>query len=88
MPETETSLPLKDRVEAALKAGKKWYLRECSICNYPLTFSSSGGNLYFDTGCHCTGGQNLLLTDWSALDFYLNPEHGHIPALEKFANES
>lgn len=45
------------------------------------------GALFCDSGCDCTGGRPTLNPRaWGDLDFYLNPEHGHVSKLEAFAN--
>lgn len=79
---------LKEKFIAKLKAGGKFNLRNCSICNYKLGFVTDTENeLYYDAGCDCVNYEKLEPRDWSDLDFYLDPKHGHVDRIEKWLNE-
>ena len=53
----------------------KWFIRECSICNYPLcyVFSPCFEYVGFDKGCNCSlKGTNIAECSWSDLANYYN----------------
>lgn len=67
---------------------KIWPLRECSMCGASLHYLYLGECLHFDSGCHCSGRQNMHREDESDLDFYLDPQHGHTENIQKFYAEA
>ena len=51
------------------------FVRECSLCNYPLAYVRDGENIYFDSGCDCTrGGPNYSHRDWSDVSDWINSQ--------------
>lgn len=42
-------------VAAALARGiERWPIRNCSLCHYELAYLIRNGQVFYDTGCHCT----------------------------------
>lgn len=78
---------LKQKFINTLKQGKAFILRPCSMCDYPTNFFVKKEALFFDAGCDCTTRQEVRLCDWNDLDFYLEPEHGHIPKIEAYIKQ-
>jgi hypothetical protein len=71
--------------DAMTKLGERLTVHNCSFCHYPCGFLMENGGLYYDSGCDCVrGGYNVRPCADSELEFYLVPEHGHIPKLEEF----
>lgn len=77
---------LKEQVIAKLKSGKSWTMRQCSMCGYPCNFNSDGEKLYFDAGCDCVTYTVNEPRSWEDLDFYFNPEYGHLKALQAWVS--
>lgn len=75
------TLELRKRFEAKLKSGQRYFLRECSMCHYPLAYTSVGDNLFFDAGCYCVMNPKVYECVWSELDFYFEASHGHLAAI-------
>lgn len=45
-----------DVIDAVKQHGiKRWMLRECTLCHYPLCYSFEDGRVFYDMGCDCTG---------------------------------
>lgn len=66
---------------------KPLIIRECSICQYPLSFSFVGSRLGYDTGCECTnfaGGWEPRAKE--ELGWYIN-EPSWQPKLQAFIDE-
>lgn len=80
---------LKEKVKEKLLTGAPLEERECSMCGYMMGWLCKGPQLYFDSGCNCvTYGPNIQPRDWEALDFYFQPEHGHIPKLTNYVQSN
>ena len=78
---------LKEKLIAKLKTGKALVIHYCSMCGYPCNFNYDGEGLCYDSGCYCVSYINNSPCDWDKLDFYLEPNHGHIAKIEKFISE-
>lgn len=76
--------------ERFINAIKKrpFYLRNCSICNYALSFCFEGTQLCYDAGCDCATYNDCHPIEEERLDFYLNPDHGHLERIKKFIEET
>lgn len=76
---------LRDKFIAALKEKGRYKLRECSICEAPLYYFVENGHLFFNSNCDCIAiWSEPKFSEWSELDFYLEPDHGHIENITKF----
>jgi len=68
----------KTRIDFQIAAFKRrlptWNIRQCSICNYPLAyvFCNNHEKLGYDSGCYCTGGENIREVSWDQLADYYN----------------
>lgn len=81
-------MELKEKfIDKLKKTGTKYTLHNCSMCNYPCGWFMRGEKLYYDSGCNCVNYNNTQQVDNSELDFYFNPEHGHIKNFEEFLKE-
>lgn len=80
---------LRERFEAKLKAGHRYHLRNCSMCGYQCGwYVDKEGDLWYDSGCDCTRrGYVQNWCEWSDLDFYFDPSHGHLENFDKWVNE-
>lgn len=75
---------LRDQVLQKLKEGHAYTLRYCSMCKYPLKYTSDGNRLLFDPGCHCV--RTLApkrLAEWGELDNYFT-DPGHVANFQKW----
>lgn len=45
---------------------------DCGICGFMCRFIRTGDALYFDPGCHCTGGSPLELRPWQDAADWIN----------------
>jgi len=80
---------LKEQFIAALKEKGRFKLRTCSICSVPLYYFVHEGSLFFDSNCDCSSYcSDPKPSDWAELDFYLEPEHGHITKIQAFIGEN
>jgi len=80
---------MKEQLIETIKRVRYWALRECSMCGCHLAYVSDGENLGFDGACDCTMfGSSIQNRDWSDLDFYLDPKHGHIDAINKYIEDN
>lgn len=51
------------------------FTRECSICNYHMSYFVRGGDynqLFYDAGCDCVTYHGIYQEDWSSLDNLYN----------------
>lgn len=55
--------------QAKLKNLRNWYVRNCSMCEYPLAyvFSTDHEHVGFDAGCDCTGSRVVRESSWGAV---------------------
>lgn len=52
-----------------------WYIRDCSICNYPCGYLFSGANdPKFDAGCDCTRRYVHEQRTWDEVANYYNSQ--------------
>lgn len=79
--------PTREQFISALKK-KPFYLRECSICGYGLSFYSEYGRIFYDNGCDFVGVYRSTVIEDVALDFYLNPLNGHHERIKQFVMDS
>ena len=71
----------------AIKTKGFYRLHCCSFCGYETGwgyFPDMPEGLVWDGGCYCVRYDGRRYVDTSELNFYLNPEHGHIKNIEKF----
>lgn len=45
---------------------------ECGICGVMVGYEVRGEELYFDSGCDCSGGSNLRHCDWEDAAHWIN----------------
>lgn len=77
--------PEEFELQANNKGIIKWQIRECSICNYPLSYYFSNGQVTFDSGCDCTRLNNIRQSSWNDVaDFFNMQEH---PSLVEKMNQ-
>lgn len=75
---------MKDRFIAALKERPYWNA-DCSLCGYSMHFRIIHDRLEYDSGCLCTNTTpNWEERPMDELDFYLEPEHGHLDKIMEF----
>jgi hypothetical protein len=81
-------IDLREKFEEKLKSGHHYVLNVCSMCGYDCNYFSREGNLYYDSGCDCMRGPpSIRMCDWSDLDFYFKPEHGHLKNFEEWVGQ-
>lgn len=52
---------------------ERWDLRDCSICHYPLAYIFMNSDVFFDSGCYCTGSvPNLHRRAWQDIADHYN----------------
>lgn len=63
-----------DQVRDAMKLAKIdiVVVRYCSLCDYPLNYIRNNDNVYFDSGCYCTGGHNIQQRSWDEVANLIN----------------
>ncbi len=59
--------PEEFRLAATLRNIQEWYIRGCSMCDYPLSyyFFTQFGDVAFDSGCDCVSYKNIQPKDWN-----------------------
>lgn len=67
---------------------KPLLIKTCSMCKYPCCFEFRGEQFGYDAGCDCVTYDGWEPRTPEALDFYLDPAHGWIDKLTKFAEEN
>jgi hypothetical protein len=66
---------LRTRAIEKLKTEGSLYLRDCSLCGYPLRYVWRNGQMLFDAGCDCMcAPRKLYKASFEELDFYLQQE--------------
>lgn len=75
----KTGLDFKNAAKR-IKPGK-FFVRACSMCNYPcgFVFSPDHEEVGFDSGCDCTGTETIRIRTWDDIaniynDFFIGSE--------------
>lgn len=78
----EDTATFRSRLLEAIRL-RPWVIRNCSLCQYPLTFQYHRGQFGFDSGCNCSPNpEGWTPRDESEIEYYLNPAHGYTLLIE------
>lgn len=81
MNDSDKKQVLLNRWKEAIRAAGFYAVRNCSLCRNEIGFFIVETTIMFDPGCGCANFHNYSPVD---TDFYLDPNNGHIPYIEKF----
>jgi hypothetical protein len=63
---------------------KEWRIHNCSICGYPCGYIIKGDDVYYDSGCDCTGCHGFRVSSWEEIaKFYNRNQPENNPKIKK-----
>lgn len=77
-------------LENFIKAIKKqsYYIRDCSICEYAMTYEYVFNQFCYDSGCYCTRRYpNYIALSESTLERLLDPINEQLEKVTEFINK-
>jgi hypothetical protein len=64
--------PSEFEAQAAKVGMRTWILLDCPMCEYPCGFLFEDGNVFYDSGCSCTGRDTTRETSWNEVAEHYN----------------
>lgn len=64
----------------------KWFIHNCSMCQYACGYVFMDGKVYYDNGCYCTNGENLNQRSYEdvAGNYNMQSHPNQIKKMDKF----